>query len=364
MNGTAGELNSTGDGNESTPWTKGVDVLAEQLDVEIAEGLGTDDVKARLRRYGENRLRRIETRSWLTILVAQLKSAVVGLLVIGAAVSFAFGQHVEGLAIAAVVVLNTMLGFFTELRAVRSMEALRKLGQVTADVRRAGELERVPATLLVPGDVVLLEAGDIVTADLRVIDASALAADESALTGESVPVDKQVEPVSVDAVLAERASMLFKGTTVTRGAAEGLVVGTGMQTELGRISALVETAEDQETPLEKRIETLGRQLMGVSLLFVALATGLGIMRGQDLFLMIESAIALAVATVPEGLPIVATIALARGMWRMARRNVLVEQLGAVETLGSTNLILSDKTGTLTPSTLATAKRSSCQEPTR
>ncbi|MBX3274843.1 MAG: cation-transporting P-type ATPase [Sandaracinaceae bacterium] len=329
------------------PWSVEAGAVCDALGTDPARGLGAREVAARRLAHGENRLRRIEARGAGAILLAQLRSAVVLLLAIGSAVAFAFGQPTEGVAIAAVVVLNTLLGFVTELRAVRSMEALRALGEVTATVRRDGVLARVRATELVPGDVVLVEAGDVITADLRLIDASALAADESALTGESVPVDKSARPVAADASLADRRSMLFKGTTITHGAGDAVVVGTGMHTELGRISALVAEAEDQTTPLERRIETLGRQLMLVSLGFVALATGLGLARGEELFLMIESAIALAVATVPEGLPVVTTIALARGMWRLAARKVLIEKLGAVETLGSTSLILTDKTGTLT-----------------
>lgn len=342
-------------GPPTAPWSSEIARCAALLEVDLETGLAEDEPARRRARFGANALRRIEARGALHILGAQLKSAIVALLAVGAAISVAFGQHVEGAAIAAVIVLNTALGFFTELRAVRSMEALRALGEVTTKVRRAGRPRAIAATELVPGDVVLVEAGDVISADLRVTEASALAADESALTGESVPVDKSGQPTAEDASLAERTSMLFKGTTITRGTGEGVVVGTGMETELGRISALVEEADDQDTPLERRIAALSRQLGVVSLGFVALATGLGIARGESLLLMLQSAVALAVATVPEGLPVVATIALARGMWRMARRNVLVERLSAVETLGSTSLVLTDKTGTLTENRLRAAE---------
>jgi Ca2+-transporting ATPase len=224
---------------------------------------------------------------------------------------------------------------------------LRRLGRAEATVRREGRLLRVPARDLVPGDVVLLEGGDVVTADVRILVGSKLEADESTLTGESVPVAKQVAAVEAALPVSERSNMFFKGTAVTRGSGEGVVVTTGMKTELGRISELVEEAEPESTPLEKRLDTLGQRLVWVTL---AVAVGLvviGIAGGRDLFLVIETTIALAVATVPEGLPIVATVALARGMWRMARRHALVERLSAVETLGSTSVILTDKTGTLT-----------------
>jgi Ca2+-transporting ATPase len=277
----------------------------------------------------------------------QFASLIVALLVAASAVAFAFGEVVEGVAIAAVIFLNAGIGFVTERRAVRSMEALRELGHTTATVRRDGSVLTLSASAIVPGDIVVLEAGDVLTADVRLLSASRLQADESPLTGESLPVDKGVDPAAPDAPLAERASMLFKGTAVTRGAGEGAVVATGMATELGHISALVEQAEPETTPLEKRLDRLGRRLIGLTLVIAAVVAVAIIASGRELYLAVEIAIALAVATIPEGLPIVATVALARGMWRMARRNALVEQLAAVETLGSTTVILTDKTGTLT-----------------
>ncbi|MGC9320568.1 MAG: cation-translocating P-type ATPase, partial [Armatimonadota bacterium] len=249
--------------------------------------------------------------------------------------------------IGVVILINAVIGFVTELRAVRSMEALQELTRVDSKVLREGQVQEVRAEEIVPGDVVLVDGGDVVTADLRLFEASKLQANESALTGESVPVGKQTDPVDEDITLAERASMLFKGTAVTRGSGKGVVVATGMETELGNISSLVEAAEEQVTPLQRRLSQLGRRLIWVTLGVAGLVTALGVVRGRDLFLMIRSGIALAVASVPEGLPIVATVALARGMWRMARRNAVVNRLSAVETLGSTNVILTDKTGTLT-----------------
>ncbi|MGF1465532.1 MAG: cation-translocating P-type ATPase [Sandaracinaceae bacterium] len=337
------------------PWARPVAEVAAALAVDPELGLPVAEGARRRLRWGANRLREHATRSALSILWAQLRSVVVLLLAVGAAASFAFQHVAEGVAILAVIVLNAALGFVTELRAVRSLEALRTLGEVQAVVRRRGVLFQVPAVELVPGDIVLVEAGDVVTADLRVVDASAARADESALTGESIPVDKEAGPCPAGAPLAERTSMLFKGTSLTHGAAEGVVVGSGMNTELGRVSALVEEAEDRATPLERRIARLGRQLVGIALVFVALAVGLGATRGQDLYLLLESAVALAVATVPEGLPIVATVALARGVRRMAVRHALVENLAAVETLGSASLILTDKTGTLTENRLSAVR---------
>jgi Ca2+-transporting ATPase len=329
------------------PWTRpGAEVL-ETYQVSAERGLDDAEIRARRRRFGANRLRSVKTKSAWQILVEQFRSLIVWLLVIAAVLSFAFGELVEGLAIAAVILINAAIGFVTELRAVRSMEALQRLGSVSAKVRRDGRVHEVAAEKLVPGDIVLLEGGDVITADLRLIEASKLQSNESALTGESVPVGKQVDPLKENVSLAERASMAFKGTAVTRGSGEGVVVATGMDTELGRISALVEEAEEEVTPLEKRLERLGRHLIWVTLAIGAAVAVAGILAGKGALLMIETSIALAVASIPEGLPIVATVALARGMWRMARRNALINNLSSVETLGATDVILTDKTGTLT-----------------
>jgi len=333
--------------DENKPWAVPWQEVLEVLDVSVDEGLGSSEVKKRRGEYGRNRLRSAESKSAWRILVEQFKSLIVLMLGAAVALSFAFGEWVEGVAVGVVIVVNAAIGFVTELKAVRSMEALRRLGSVDAKVRRGGQAQVILAEELVPGDVVLLAGGDVVTADLRLIEASRLQVNESALTGESVPVGKEVEPVTEDAPLAERSSMVFKGTAVTRGAGEGVVVATGMQTELGRISSLVEEAEQEATPLEKRLEQLGRRLIWVTLGIAALVIVAGIVAGKEVLLMVEAGIALAVASVPEGLPIVATVALARGMWRMARRNALVNRLSAVETLGATNVVLTDKTGTLT-----------------
>ncbi len=329
------------------PWTREAQKVCRALRVDPNRGLSAQAVKERRKRFGPNVLRRVKRRSVLSIAVGQFRNVIAALLAAAAGLAFAFDQTVEGLAIVAVLLLNGLIGFVIEWRAVRSMEALRALGRTEATVLRDGNLQTIAADDLVPGDVVHAQAGDLVAADLRLTEANRLAADESALTGESVPVDKETAPADRDAPPAERANMLHKGTALTRGSGTGVVVATGMDTELGRIASLVEEAGEQDVPLQQRMDRLGRRLVWVTLLIVAAVAGLGVLGGRDLFLVVESAIALAVATVPEGLPIVATIALARGMWRMAERNALVNRLAAVETLGSTTLILADKTGTLT-----------------
>lgn len=322
------------------------DLLAT-LGVAVDTGLDDRQAAERLRRFGPNTIVARKPVSALVLVINQVRSPVVWLLSAAAVLAFYFGETVEGAAIAAVLAINTMIGFFTEIRAVRSIEALRALGRRFARVRRAGQVRTVPAEELVPGDIVLLDGGDAISADLRIVEASHLGADESALTGESVPVDKSAGPAPETARITERHCMLFKGTMVVRGSAAGVVVGTGQNTELGHISRLVEEAEPEQSPLERRLARLSGQLIWAVAILTVVVAALGIRTGQDTFLMIEAAIALAVAAVPEGLPIVATLALARGMWRMARQNALVERLSAVETLGATTVILSDKTGTLT-----------------
>ncbi len=329
------------------PWARSVDEIAQSLDVDPADGLSEDRVRQRLKRFGPNRIRSTGRASVWDIAAEQFKSLMVALLGAASIVAFAVGDYLEAVAILAVILINAIIGFVTELRAVRSMEALEAMGREESRVRRGGAIGDVEANMLVPGDVVIVDAGDVVSADLRLIEANNLQADESALTGESVPVGKHTEPVADDTPLAERSSMMYRGTAVTRGSGEGIVVATGMQTELGLISSMAESAEQAATPLEKRLDQLGHRLVYVTLgiaVFVAIA---GIAAGRDWALMIETAIALAVATIPEGLPIVATLALARGMLRMARRNALINRLAAVETLGATSVIAVDKTGTLT-----------------
>ncbi|MBK8906897.1 MAG: cation-transporting P-type ATPase [Rhodospirillales bacterium] len=322
--------------------------LLKALDVTSEAGLDEAEVARRYAQHGPNRLEEKQARSAWAILLAQFKSPVVILLLIAAATAAAFGQVVESIAIAAALLINAVIGFVTEFKAMRSMEALSKMGRTTAAVIRGGARTEIDAAELVPGDIVILEEGNVVPADLRLVDVGVLHCNESALTGESVPVSKSSNALDDDdPPLAERANMAFSSTAVTRGEAIGVVVATGTATEIGKISEMVSAAEDQGTPLERRLEHLGQRLI-----YLVIAVGIvvavsGIIAGKELFLMVETAIILAIAAVPEGLPIVATVALGRGMWRMARRNALVKELSAVETLGATTVIFTDKTGTLT-----------------
>ncbi len=330
-----------------SPWCSPPADVVRALRVDPARGLSPTDVADRRRRFGANELAVVAARSLAAILLDQFRSVVVLLLAAAGALAIAFGELLEGLAILVVVLINSGIGFVTEWRATRSMETLRRMGRVETVVLRDAGVHRIPAEELVPGDIVLCEAGDIVTADLRVLEGAKLQANEAALTGEALPVRKGADTLEHDVPLMERRNMLYKGTAVTRGSGKGVVVATGRATELGRIAELVSTAEPEETPLEKRLDALGTRLaVAVGIMAVLIAVG-GIVVGRELLLAVEVAIALAVAAIPEGLPVVATIALARGMWRMARRNAVIARLSAVETLGTTSVIVTDKTGTLT-----------------
>lgn len=329
------------------PYNQTADEVLDALGVAPGDGLSPDEAGKRLREYGKNRIGEAKTASAWGILLNQFRSLIMLLLAVAGGVSLAFGDVPEFIAIIVVIIINAGIGFFTELRAARSMEALGKMVLVETTVRRGGGTQVLPAEELVPGDIVILEAGDVVPADARLVKASGVEADESSLTGESVPVHKNSEALAGEPVLADRTNMLYTGTALTRGSAEAVVTATGKETELGRIGRLVEGAGHETTPLEKSLGRLGNHLIWATLFTAAAVIATGILRGREAFLMIETGIALAVAAIPEGLPVVATIALARGMMRMARMNALVNRLSAVETLGSTSVICTDKTGTLT-----------------
>ncbi|WP_167590337.1 cation-translocating P-type ATPase [Oceanidesulfovibrio indonesiensis] len=329
------------------PWSTSYEAIARSLETDSRAGLSSREARHRLHRYGPNSLEHKSSISTWHVLYEQFKNLIVLLLAAAAGLSFAFGQWLEGISICIALAINVVIGFVTELKAVRSMEALQKMSETTARVVRDGSTMEINAAEVVPGDLVVLESGDLVAADMRLVEASRLDANESALTGESMPVHKSTDPVDKDAPLAERPCMLYKGTALTLGSGKAIVVGTGMDTEIGRIAELAEAAQSEEPPLEKRLDRLGNRLFWIVIVIAVIVAGVGVISGMDTLLIVETAIALAVAAIPEGLPIVATIALARGMWRMARRNALINRLSAVETLGTVTVLFSDKTGTLT-----------------
>ncbi len=321
------------------------------LETDPASGLTASETEVRLIRFGPNRLHEPVEASLWRLLVGQFRNLIAALLAVAAAIAFALGDWLEGVAVVAVLLINAGLGFVIEWRAVRSMEALRQLVVPRVRVRRDGQLEHLPAEALVPGDIVVVEAGDIIAADLRLIESAELEADESTLTGESEPVAKSTIVLPAETGMADRANLLHSGSRITRGTGTGVVVATGLASELGKISALVAEAEAEEaaetTPLERRLAHFGVRLLWLTLAIAVATFVAGAVTGKDLGLMLKTAIALAVAAIPEGLPVVATIALARGLWRMAERNALINRLAAVETLGATAVICTDKTGTLT-----------------
>ncbi|MBI1219870.1 MAG: HAD-IC family P-type ATPase [Rhodobacteraceae bacterium] len=334
------------------PHARSVGDILDWQGVLSARGLSEADAEERRGRFGPNTIAARERVGVFMLLLKQFASPVVMLLAGAALLAAWFAEYEEAVAIGIVLGLNTVIGFFTEYRAVRSIEALRALETPMTRVRRDGHDRAIPADRLVPGDIVLLDAGDAVPADIRIVDCSNLRADESVLTGESVATGKMAEAVAAEARLGDRHSMLFKGTALVGGSAVGVVVRIGAETELGQVSQLVAEAGAGSSPIERKLARLSAQLIWATLVLAAGIVGIGVLTGKDPFLMAEAGIALAVAAIPEGLPIVATLTLARGMWRMARQNALVERLSAVETLGATTIILTDKTGTLTENRMA------------
>lgn len=311
------------------------------------QGLTEAEVKARLEQFGPNELQEERRITALRIFARQFTSFLTIILIVAAAVSFALGEMLDGGAIAVIIVLNGVLGFIQEYRAEKALEALKQLAAPSARVRRDGAQRVIAASEVVPGDIVLLEAGDQAPADARLTEVVSLQADESPLTGESVPSDKFVRPLPEDTPLADRENMVYAGTTITYGRGTAVVAATGMATEFGKIAAHIQEPEDETTPLQLRLRKLGIALGALVLVVCAVLFGIQLLKGRDLLDSFFMAVALAVSAVPEGLPAVVTVALALGVRTMSTRNAIVRRLASVETLGSTTVICTDKTGTLT-----------------
>jgi Ca2+-transporting ATPase len=310
-------------------------------------GLTSHEAALRLSNYGHNELLEKEKKPVWYLFLNQFKDFMIVVLMLAAVISGFAGGITDTIIILVIVLLNAVVGFVQEYRAEKAMDALKKMASLNAVVLRDGNPCKISSSLLVPGDVVLLEAGNAVPADLRLIEVHGIRIDESALTGESVPVDKTIEALNKEKIpLGDRINLGYKGTMITVGRGKGLVVSTGMQTEIGKIASLLQVS-DPTTPLQKRMADFGKKLSYIILLICALLFGIGMLRGEEPMKMLLLSISLAVAAIPEALPALITVALARGANRMVKKNALIRKLPAIETLGSVSYICSDKTGTLT-----------------
>lgn len=321
---------------------------ARAHDVVPARGLTWDEAKARRERNGGNELTEKRGISLIALFLNQFKDFMVLVLMAATLISGLLGEYLDAITIVAIIVMNGVLGFLQEFRAERSLRALKELSAPSAKVLRDGEPVQIPAKELVAGDIVLIESGDRIPADVRWIEANSLYVEESALTGESVPVGKHTEALpDGDVPLGDQKNLGFMGTMTTRGTAKGIVVRTGMHTEMGKIADLIQNTEAMETPLQHRLEQLGKVLIAVAIGLTIMVVVAGILHGQPPYAMFLAGVSLAVAAIPEGLPAIVTIALALGVQRMIKRKAIVRKLPSVETLGCASVICSDKTGTLT-----------------
>jgi Ca2+-transporting ATPase len=331
------------------PWYQSTaKAVLEQLNTNAEKGLSTAEARQRLEKYGHNEITEQKGRSIWAMLWEQLSSVMVWILLVAAVISFFLGDIEDALVIMLIVVLNAALGFQQEYKAEQSMAALKEMAVPTVRLRREGTIVEVSSREIVPGDIVVLETGNFLPADGRLLVSVNLRCEEAALTGESVAVDKHAEEVyESEKALGDRRNMVYMGTVVTYGRGEFIVTETGMETELGNIATMIQGVEQERSPLQIRLDQVGKTLAVVALVIVAVIFIIGLLRGENLEEMFLTAVSLAVAAVPEAMPAVATIALALGAQRMLKRRALIRKLPAVETLGSVNVICSDKTGTLT-----------------
>ena len=325
-----------------------VNQVVQELNISLTEGLTAREVNNRLQTYGSNALREAPPRSLFALFMDQIMEPLVLILIVAAIISGALGEIGDTILILIIVILNAVLGVFQEHKAEQALKALKAMTKVYVKVIREGIVTQVAAENLVPGDVVFLEAGDSVPADARLLEVASLRVNEAAMTGESVPVEKNLEVITAEDVpVGDRKNMVFMGTAVTGGRAKAVITATGMKTELGKIAQMLQEAPQEQTPLQRQLAKLGKTLGLAALAIVIVVFLTGLWRGEELFTMFMTAIALAVAAIPEGLPAVVTIVLALGVTRMSRRQAVIRKLPAVETLGVATYICSDKTGTLT-----------------
>lgn len=329
------------------PHTFSVKEILNELQSESDAGISQPEAEKRTIAFGLNVYQSQKQKSIFLMMLLQFKSPIVYLLFFAVAVTFYFQDYIESIAILAVIFINAIIGFFMELQARSSMNALKEMDVIHSRVIRDGQIREIPSENIVPGDIIVLEAGDVIPGDARLIEANQLQCDESSLTGESLPTEKNTEKLSKETVLGDQFNMVFKGTSVINGNGKAVITGIALHTQLGTITSLVESSEEKKTPLDKKIGVLTKKLIWITLGMITIFAITGFIQGHDWLLILETSIALAVAAFPEGLPIVVTVALAYGMLLMAKRNAIVKKLSAVETLGSANAIMTDKTGTLT-----------------
>lgn len=329
-------------------WNQSPEDVCRNLNTDLHKGLTNEETKKRLQKFGPNQLPEKKRVSPLTLLINQFSSFIVWTLIAAALIAGFLGEWVDATAIGVIVVLNGLLGFFQEFQADKSLAALRKMATLSSKVIRNGELQTLPSEKIVPGDLVLIEAGDRIPADGRIIQSIELSTQEAALTGESMPIHKIAEPLEKsDLPVGDKKNMGFLGTVAVSGKGYMIVTETGLQTELGKIASLLQGGKEEQTPLQIRLEELGHRLVWICLGVVGLVFALGFFRGEPLVENLLISISLAVAAIPEGLPAIVTVALSIGVRKMAKRNALVRRLPSVETLGCTTVICTDKTGTLT-----------------
>lgn len=329
----------------------------EELGVDPSVGLSSAEAKSRLEKYGENKLKGKPKKSLISLFFAQLKDWLIYVLLGAALITLVVGEYVDTIIILLVVILNAIIGVAQEHKAEKAIEALQQMTTPTALVRRDGKVVEIPSHEVVPGDIVILDAGRYIPADLRLLESVNLQIEESALTGESVPSDKDADAIHEDpkTPVGDKSNMAFMSTLVTYGRGEGVVVGTAMETEMGKIAKILDEDTQDLTPLQRRLGELGKTLGTIAIAICALIFIIGWLQGRDLFDMFLTAISLAVAAIPEGLPAIVAIVLALGVTRMSKINAIVKKLPAVETLGSVNIICSDKTGTLTQNKMTVVK---------
>ncbi len=329
--------------------------VLKELNSGLAAGLSDPEIERLTAQYGRNELIATAVKNPWLILWEQFTSLMAVILILAAMVSALLADYADAIAITAIIIINAIIGFSHEFRAEKAIAALKKLAVPSVRVRRNGVVQELPSFNLVPGDIVLLEAGNVVGADCRLLEVADLQAQESALTGESASIRKTTAALSGDDVqIGDRLNMVFMGTFIVAGRGQAVVTGTGMNTELGQIATMIQKVDREETPLQRRLGQLGKRLAIVALLLVVLIFAIGLLRGEELRLMLLTAVSIGVAAIPEGLPTVVMIALALGAQRMLARNALIRKLPAVETLGSVTVICSDKTGTLTQNRMKVA----------